>query len=55
LCEKWLKNLNIKNVHTKSRPTSLKFYAKNGYLEMPFNDPEGHESGPRDIPLGKVL
>jgi GNAT superfamily N-acetyltransferase len=53
--EKWLKTLGIKSIHTESRKSSLGFYLKNGYIDMPFDDPEGHESHPDDIPLGKVL
>ena len=55
LCEKWLKSLDITSIHAESRPSSLQFYIKNGYVEMPFNDPEEHESGPEDIAVGKVL
>lgn len=55
LIEQWLKNLEIKTIHIESRPSSLKFYIKNGYAEMPFNDPENHESDPRDISVGKLL
>lgn len=55
LCEKWLKALKIKSVHAESRQASLRFYLKNGYVEMPFNDPEAHESDQRDISVGKLL
>ena len=55
LIEKWLKSLGVKSIHAESRQTSLRFYLKNSYTEMPFNDPEGHESHPNDIPVGKVL
>jgi len=55
LCEKWLKSIGINWLHANSSPASIKFYAKNGYVEMPFNDPEEHESGPQDIAVGKVL
>lgn len=55
LTEKWLKKLGIKSIHAESRATSLSFYRKNGYLDMPFDDPEGHESDPSDVPVGKVL
>lgn len=55
LCEKWLKILGVKSIHAESRQTALRFYLKNGYTEMPFNDPEPHESDPHDIPVGKVL
>ena len=55
LCEKWLKGKGYKSIHAESRPTSLRFYIKNGYTQMPFNDPEGHESHPQDIAVGKRL
>ncbi|MBP9791987.1 MAG: GNAT family N-acetyltransferase [Rickettsiales bacterium] len=55
LIEQWLKNLEIKTVHTESKPSSLKFYAKNSYSEMPFHDPDGHESDLRDVAVGKIL
>lgn len=53
--EKWLKNLGVKSVHAESRSSSLGFYLKNGYAKMPFNDQDGYESDPEDIPVGKVL
>ncbi|MCC2646176.1 MAG: hypothetical protein K0R02_241 [Rickettsiaceae bacterium] len=55
LIEQWLKTLGVKTIHAESRQTSLNFYLKNGYTEMPFNDPESHESDPHDIPVGKIL
>ncbi len=55
LIEKWIKTLSVKNIHVESRQSALNFYLKNGYTEMPFNDPEPHESDPNDIPVGKVL
>jgi predicted GNAT family N-acyltransferase len=55
LIEKWLKTLSIKSIHVESRQSSLRFYLKNGYSEMPFDDPEDHESHPDDIPVGKML
>ncbi|MCD6055469.1 MAG: hypothetical protein K0R12_431 [Gammaproteobacteria bacterium] len=55
LIEKWLKALGIKSIHAESRQSSLKFYLKNGYLKMPFADPDGHKSDPSDIPVGKIL
>jgi GNAT superfamily N-acetyltransferase len=50
LIEKWLKSSGVKSIHAESRQTSLRFYLKNGYTEMPFDDPEGHESDQDDIP-----
>ncbi len=55
LIEKWLKSLGVKSIHAESRQSSLRFYLKNGYTEVPFNDPESHESDPNDVPVGKML
>ncbi len=55
LSEKWLKSLGVKSIQAESRKSSLIFYLKNGYTEMPFNDPEDHESDPNDVPVGKIL
>ncbi len=53
--EKWLKALVINSIHAESRQSSLRFYLKNGYTTMPFDDPANHESDLRDVPVGKVL
>ncbi len=53
--EKWLKLLGVKSIHVESRQSSLRFYRKNGYIDMPFADPAGHESDPSDIAVGKIL
>jgi GrpB-like predicted nucleotidyltransferase (UPF0157 family) len=55
LIEKWLKSLRVKSIHAESRQSSLRFYLKNGYTDMLFDDPEDHESDPHDVPVGKVL
>lgn len=55
LIAKWLKSLGIKSIHAESRQSSLRFYLKNGYTGMPFNDPENHESDPNDVPVGKIF
>jgi GrpB-like predicted nucleotidyltransferase (UPF0157 family)/GNAT superfamily N-acetyltransferase len=55
LIEKWLKSLSVKSIHAESRKESLRFYLKNGYAEMPFNDPDGYKSDASDIGVGKVL
>lgn len=55
LIERWLKSLGVKSIHAESRQTSLQFYFKNGYTNMPFDDPGGDECGPPDVPVGKVL
>lgn len=54
-CEKWLSQQNIKKLLVQSRPEAYQFYYKNGYIEMPFNDPDGHETHPDDIEVGKDL
>lgn len=55
LTEKWLHSLGIKSIHAESRQSSLSFYLKNGYTNVPFDDPENHESDPNDVPVGKLL
>lgn len=67
LIEKWLKSLGVISIHAQSKRSSLRFYLKNGYKKMPFNDHscqteaqhdhrlESHESDPNDIPVGKVF
>jgi GrpB-like predicted nucleotidyltransferase (UPF0157 family)/GNAT superfamily N-acetyltransferase len=54
-CEKWLKQQGYNVLHTEASPDALPFYEKHGYIPMPFNDPDGYESDPRDIPVGKHL
>ncbi len=55
LCERWLKQQGFKSFHTESSPQAFPFYQKQGYVDMPFDDPDGYESDPQDIPLGKIL
>jgi GrpB-like predicted nucleotidyltransferase (UPF0157 family)/GNAT superfamily N-acetyltransferase len=55
LMEKWLQASGISSLHADSRASSLRFYQKQGYSEMPINDPEGYESDPSDIAVGKML
>lgn len=55
LCEKWLKGQGYKSIHIESRPAALEFYRKNGYIDIPFDDPDGYEGGQEDIALGKIL
>ncbi|HJD60265.1 MAG TPA: GNAT family N-acetyltransferase [Rickettsia endosymbiont of Omalisus fontisbellaquei] len=55
LCEKLLKSKGYKTLYAESSPAALAFYKKNGYIEMPFNDPDGYESGEEDIAVGKIL
>jgi GrpB-like predicted nucleotidyltransferase (UPF0157 family) len=53
--ERWLKQKGFKVLQTQSSPVAYPFYIKNAYSEMPFNDPDGCESYPQDIDMGKVL
>ena len=55
LCEQWLKSQGIKSLHDEARPNVVGFYRKNGYAEMPFEDPSGEPPSPHDIAMGKKL
>lgn len=55
LCEQWLKKKGIKSLHNEARPNVVSFYQKNGYIEMPFEDPSGEPPSPQDIAMGKKL
>ena len=55
LIEKWLMANSYQSVHVESSPRALSFYRSLGYIEMPFNDPDSHESSSEDTPLGKFL
>jgi len=55
LCEKWLQRQGVRSLHTEARLDVVKFYARNGYSEMPFNDPSGELSSVHDLAMGKVL
>lgn len=54
-CECWLSARGIKKLQIQSSPEAYQFYCTHGYIHMPFNDPDGHESDPRDIDVGKDL
>ena len=55
LIEKWLRSLDIKSVHAEPRQSILRFYLKNGYTEIPFNNPESHEPDLDGVSVGKFL
>jgi GNAT superfamily N-acetyltransferase len=55
LCEQWLKEQNFISLHDEARPTAVQFYRKNGYTEMPFDDPSGEPPSPYDVAMGKLL
>ena len=53
--EQMLKKQGIHLLQTEASPNALLFYERLGYRTMPFNDPEGHPTDPKDIPVGKKL
>lgn len=55
LCEQWLKWQGIKSLHDEARPNVVSFYRRNGYTEMPFEDPSGEPSSIHDVAMGKKL
>lgn len=55
LCEQWLKQQGFKSLHDEARPDAVKFYRKNGYVEIPFNDPSGEPPSVSDLAMGKML
>lgn len=55
LIEQWLHKLGTKSLHDEARVSALNFYRKNGYTEMPFEDPSGEPPSLHDIALGKIL
>lgn len=55
LCEQWLSQRGYTKLLVQSRKTAYPFYSRQGYTEMPFEDPEGHETHPDDIEIGKDL
>jgi GrpB-like predicted nucleotidyltransferase (UPF0157 family)/predicted GNAT family acetyltransferase len=54
-CEKLLKNQGIRLLQTEASPNSYPFYQRLGYVEMPFNNPDGEPTHPNDRAMGKFL
>lgn len=54
-CERWLSHKGIKILQIQSSPTACKFYYDHGYVQMPFNDPDGYATDSQDVEIGKVL
>jgi GNAT superfamily N-acetyltransferase len=54
-CEQWLKAREVRTLHTEARPDVVSFYRRNGYHDMPFNDPSGEPPSPHDLAMGKRL
>lgn len=55
LCERWLYHQGFKKILIQSSQEAYKFYQRHGYKEMAFNDPDGYETDPQDIEIGKCL
>lgn len=55
LLERWLKIQGYHSIHVESSPAALAFYRHHGYTDMPFHDPDGYESDPKDTAIGKIL
>jgi GNAT superfamily N-acetyltransferase len=55
LIEKYLRMKGFKSLHAESSPAALGFYRKEGYVDVPFDDPGGYESDEKDTPVGKIL
>ncbi|MBX9804736.1 MAG: GNAT family N-acetyltransferase [Alphaproteobacteria bacterium] len=53
--ERWLTHQGILSLHVQSSKQAYPFYKASGFTEMPFSDPDAHESDPRDTDMGKVL
>jgi GNAT superfamily N-acetyltransferase len=55
LCERWLCHQGFKMLLIQSSPEAYKFYSQHQYAKIPFDDPDGYETDPRDIEIGKLL
>ena len=54
-CEKTLKEQGVTLLQTEASPNAYIFYKKLGYIEMPFNSPDGEPTHPDDRAMGKYL
>jgi pimeloyl-ACP methyl ester carboxylesterase/GNAT superfamily N-acetyltransferase len=54
-CEQALKAQGITLLQTEASPAAYSFYKKLGYIEMPFNNPDGEPTHPNDRAMGKYL
>lgn len=54
-CEQALKQRGIKLLQTEASPSAYSFYKKLGYIEMPFNNPDGEPTHIDDRAMGKYL
>jgi len=54
-CEGELRKQGIILLQTEASPNAYLFYKKLGYIEMPFNNPDGEPTHPDDRAMGKYL
>lgn len=54
-CEEELKRRGVALFQTEASPNAYLFYKKLGYIEMPFNNPDGEATHPDDRAMGKYL
>ena len=54
-CEQALKQRGIRLLQTEASPSAYSFYKKLGYIEMPFNNPDGEPTHADDRAMGKYL
>lgn len=54
-CEHKLKEQGVILLQTEASPNAYPFYQKLGYIEMPFNNPDGEPTHPDDRAMGKYL
>lgn len=55
LCERWLSHQGIKKLFVHSSLETYNYYCAQGYMKMPFNDPESPIIDSQDIKMGKAL
>ena len=54
-CEQALKKQGITVLQTEASSSAYSFYKKLGYIEMPFNNPDGEPTHQDDRAMGKYL
>lgn len=54
-CEQALKEQGVTLLQTEASSNAYPFYKKLGYIEMPFNNPDGESTHLDDRPMGKYL
>ncbi len=54
-CEEALKRQGVKLLQTEASPNAYLFYKKLGFVEMPFDNPDGEPTHSDDRAMGKYL